>query len=74
MLHRNFITIEKCINSTQKDEYEYLCRSSDEVKSDKITDENGGIVEHGIDFNICKKIVPENNKLFSFDVVSKKLT
>ena len=47
MLHQKSIPIEEYENSTEKIEYQYLYKKNDEVKGDKITDENEGTVAHG---------------------------
>ena len=38
----------------KKNEYEYLYEKDDELKGDKTTDENEGIIEFGNDFINCK--------------------
>ena len=45
MLHLNFIPIQEYQISTEKDEYQYLCKKEDE---------NKGFVEYGKDFLNCK--------------------
>ena len=54
MLYQKYITIEECDNSKMEDEYQYLYKKDYELKGDKITVENDGIVEYGDDFLNCK--------------------
>ena len=54
MLHWIYIPMEDYIKSLQEDEYEYLHENDDELKGDKITDQNKFIFENVIDFIICK--------------------
>ena len=49
MLHQKYILIQEYVNSTLKNEYQYLYK-----KDDNITVENEGIVEYGNDFLNCK--------------------
>ena len=56
MLYQKYITIEEHENSKMADEYQYLNKKDEELKGDKITFENDGIVEYGNDFLICKII------------------
>ena len=56
MLHQNYIPIREFKTSTEKNEYQYLYKKDDELRSDKITDENEGIAEYGFDFVNCKII------------------
>ena len=56
MLHQKYIPIQEYENSTVKNEYKYLYKKDDEIKSDNITVENEGIVEYGSDFLNCKNI------------------
>ena len=56
MLHRNYIPLQEYENSTVKNEYQYLYKKDEELKSDKITVENKGIVEYGNNFLYCKTI------------------
>ena len=53
---RKFIPFEEYTISTQKDDYVYLHKKDNEMKNDKVTVENEGIVEYGRDFLICKII------------------
>ena len=55
MLHQKYIPQEH-ENSTMKNEYQYLYKKDEELKSGNITDENDGIVEYGNDFLNCKII------------------
>ena len=50
MLHQKFIPLQEYKKSTEKSEYEYLYRMDDELKGDKTTVENEGIIEYGNDF------------------------
>ena len=45
MLHQKYIPIREYESSTMKNEYQYLYKKDDELKGDKITIENEGIVE-----------------------------
>ena len=45
MLHQKYIPIQEYENSTEKDEYKYLCKKEEELKGD-----NEGSVEYGNDF------------------------
>ena len=48
MLHQKCIHLREYENSTLKNEYQYLDKKDDELKSDNITVVNEGIVEYGI--------------------------
>ena len=61
MLHRNFITIQEYETSTEKNYYRCLYKKYDESKGDKITDENGGIIENGNLFRNCKVIYDKDS-------------
>ena len=54
MLYRKYILFEESKNSTQKEEYVYLHKKDNEMKNDRITVENEGIVEYSNDFKNCK--------------------
>ena len=56
MLHQKYIPIQEYQSSTMKNEYQYLYKKDEELKSDNITVENEGIVEYGNDFLNCKTI------------------
>ena len=56
MLHQKYIPLQEYENSTMKNEYQYLYEKDEELKGDKISAENEGIVEYGIDFINCKII------------------
>ena len=56
MLHQKYIPLQEYENSTVKNEYQYLYKKDEELKSDNITVENDGIVEYGNDFINCKII------------------
>ena len=56
MLHQKYIPIQEYENSTVKNEYQYLYKKDEELKSDNITVEIEGIVEYGNDFSNCKII------------------
>ena len=56
MLHQKYIPLQEYENSTLKNEYQYLYKKDEELKSDNITVENDGIVEYGNDFINCKII------------------
>ena len=56
MAHQKYIPIQEYENSIMKNEYQYLYKKDCELKGDKITDENEGIVEYGNDFINCKII------------------
>ena len=50
MLYQKHIPIQEYENSTVKNEYQYLDKKDEQLKSDNITVENEGIVEYGNDF------------------------
>ena len=54
MLHQKCIPLQDYENSTLKNEYQYLYKKDEELKSGNITVENEGIVEYGNDFLNCK--------------------
>ena len=54
MLYQKYITIEEFDNSEIRDEYQYLYKKDNELKSDNVRDD--GIVEYGNDFLNCKII------------------
>ena len=56
MLHQKYIPLQEYENSTVKNEYQYLYKKDEELKSDNITVENEGIIEYGNDFINCKII------------------
>ena len=56
MLHQKYTPPQENENSTVKNEYQYLYKKDEELKSDNITVENEGIVEYGNDFLNCKII------------------
>ena len=56
MLHQNYIPLQEYEISTTKNEYQYLYKKDEELKGDKISVENEGIVEYGNDFINCKII------------------
>ena len=56
MLHQKFISIQEFENSTVKNEYHYLYKKDDELKSENISEENEGIVEYGKNFINCKNV------------------
>ena len=55
MLHQEHAN-EKYRTSTKKDEYEYLYKKDDELKSDNITDEKEAEIEYGNDFINCNTL------------------
>ena len=56
MLHQKYNPFEEYENSTMKNEYQYLYKKDDELKSNNIIVENQCIVEYGNDFLNCKII------------------
>ena len=62
MLHQKYIPFQEYENSTVKNEYQYLYRKNEEIKSDNITVENKGIVEYDNDFLNCKIIHSKQKK------------
>ena len=56
MVEQKYIPIQEYENSSVKNEYQYLYKKDDELKGDKISVENEGIVEYGNDFINCKII------------------
>ena len=56
MLHLKYIPLQEYENSTMKNEYQFLYKKDEELKSDNISVENEGIVEYGNDFINCKII------------------
>ena len=56
LLHQKNIPLQEYENSTAKNEYQYLYKKDDVLKSYKTTVENEGIVEYGNDFLNCKII------------------
>ena len=56
MIHQKYIPIQENETSTVKNEYQYLYKKDDELKSDNISVENEGIVEYGNEFSNCKII------------------
>ena len=56
MLHQKYIPLQEYENSTVKNEYQYLYKKDGELKGDKISVENEGVVEYGNDFINCKII------------------
>ena len=56
MLHQKYIPLQEYENSTVKNEYQYLYKKDEELKSDNIRAENEGILEYGNDFVNCKNI------------------
>ena len=56
MLHQKQIPIQACKLSTEKDEFQHLCKKDDELKGDNTTDENEGVIEYGNVFINCKII------------------
>ena len=50
MLHQKYTPIQEYENSTMINEYQYLYKKDEELKSDNFTVENDGIVEYGNDF------------------------
>ena len=53
---KNIFLYQEYENWTIKSEYEFLYKMDDELKGDKITVENEGVVEYGNDFLNCKII------------------
>ena len=45
MLHQNYNPIQENENLTLKNEYDYSYKKDEELKGDKVTDENEGFVE-----------------------------
>ena len=56
MLHQKFIPLQEYEKWTVKNEYQHLYKRDEELKSDKNTVENDGLVEYGNDFLKCKII------------------
>ena len=56
ILHQKYFPLQEYENSTMKNEYQYLYKKDEELKSDNITVENEGIVEYGHDFINCEII------------------
>ena len=56
MLHQKYIPPQEYENSTVINEYQYLYKKDEELKSDNIAVENEGIDEYGNDFINCKII------------------
>ena len=56
MSHQKYIPLQAYENSTVKNEYQYLYKKDGELKGDKISVENEGVVEYGNDFINCKII------------------
>ena len=56
MLHQKFIPLQEYEKSTVKNEYQYLYKKDEELKSDNITVEDEGIAEYCNDFVNCKNI------------------
>ena len=56
LLHQKYTPPQEYENSTMKNEYQYLYKKDEELKGDKITVENEGVVEYGNDFINCKII------------------
>ena len=56
MLYQKYIPLQEYENSTVKNEYQYLYKKDEELKSDNITEENEGVVEYGKVFINCKII------------------
>ena len=54
MLHQKYVPIQEYEKSPIKNEYQYLYKKDDELKGDKITVENEGVVDYGNDFINCK--------------------
>ena len=54
MLHQKCIPLQDYENSTLKNEYQYLYKKDEEIKSGNITVGNEGIVEYGNNFLNCK--------------------
>ena len=74
MLLRENITTEEYKNSTQKDEYEYMYKKDDELKSDNITDKNKGVVEFGNDFMNCKFFYDRDSRHLYYSMFLKMLS
>ena len=56
MLHRKYLPLQECENSTMKNEYQFLYKKDGELKGDNFTVENEGVVEYGNDFLNCEII------------------
>ena len=56
MLHQKYIPLQEYENLALKNEYQYLYKKDEELKGDKITVENEGVVEYGNNFLNCKII------------------
>ena len=54
MLHRKFIPIEEYKNFSRKGAFLYFFKKDEELKDDKITDENESNIIDSIDFINCK--------------------
>ena len=64
MLDRKFIPIQEYEYSAMKNEYQYLYKKDDEIKSDNIAAKDEGIVEYGNDF-INYKIILSKLYIYS---------
>ena len=62
MLHQKYIPTQEYEKTTVKNAYQYLYKKHDELKSDKTSVENEGIVEYGNDFQIVKLFTPNKKK------------
>ena len=56
MLHQKYIPLQEYENSTVTNEYQYLNKKDEELKSDNITIENDGMAEYGNNFSNCQII------------------
>ena len=56
MFHRKYIPLQEYENSTVTNQYQYLNKIDEELKSDNITIENDGMAEYGNNFSNCKII------------------
>ena len=71
MLHQKNIPILEYENLTLKNEYDYLYKKDEELKVDKVTDENEGFGEYGNDFLNCKLIHSQNFISYKHTFLSK---
>ena len=54
MLHQKYIPLQEYENSTVKNEYQYLYKEDEDLKADKLAEENELIALYGKDFINCE--------------------
>ena len=57
MLHQKYIPLQEYENSTVKNEYQFLYKKDEVLKSDNVIEENEGVVEYGKNFENCETIL-----------------